>query len=115
MIIGPRETLERLIRDFCLADDVAFVAFTERLFQRIISCFTEAVELFGLEANLKKTKLLHQPAPREEYRSPSTTIDTTQLKAAHLLTYLRCTITPSAKIDKEINWLSKASCTFGKL
>jgi hypothetical protein len=50
-----------------------------------------------------ETEVLHQPAPRDEYRSPHITIGETELKNIPQLTYMGCTITLDAKIDKEID------------
>ena len=84
--------------------------------QRLKSCFAEAAQLFGLEVSLKKTEVLHQPAPREEYRPPHITIGETELKSVQQFTYLGCTISSDAKIDKEIdNRLAKANTSFGRL
>ncbi|XP_063595009.1 uncharacterized protein LOC134771986 [Penaeus indicus] len=75
-----------------------------------------AAQLFGLEVSLKKTEVLHQPAPREEYRPPHITIGETELKAVHQFTYLGCTITSDAKIDREVdNRLARANSAFGRL
>jgi len=110
------KTLEQLIRDLLFADDAALVAHTERALQRLTSCFAEAAQLFGLEVSMKKTEVLHQPAPREEYRPPHITIGETELKAVHQFTYLGCTITSDAKIDREVdNRLAKANSAFGRL
>ena len=110
------KTLEQLIHDLLFADDAALVAHTERALQRLTSCFAEAAQLFGLEVSLKKTEVLHQPAPHEEYRPPHITIGETELKAVHQFTYLGCTITSDAKIDKEVdNRLAKANSAFGRL
>ena len=57
------KTEERLLRDLLFADDAALVAHTERALQRITSCFADDSQLFGLAVSLKKTKVLHQPAP----------------------------------------------------
>ncbi|PFX19048.1 E3 ubiquitin-protein ligase TRIM71 [Stylophora pistillata] len=62
------KTQERLIRDLLFAEDAALVAHTERARQRITSCFVDGSQLFGLEVSLKKTEVLHQPAPQVEYR-----------------------------------------------
>lgn len=56
------KTQERMIRDLLFADDAALVAHTERALRRITSCFADGSRLFGLEVNLKKTEVLHQPA-----------------------------------------------------
>ena len=71
------KTQEQLIRDLLFADDAALVAHTERARQRLTSCFAEAAQLFGLEISLKKTEVLHQPAPQEEYHPPHISIDET--------------------------------------
>ena len=95
------KTLEPLFRDILFADDAALVARTKRALQHLISCFAEAVQLFGLEVSLKKTEFLQQPAPLEDYRSPHITISETELKAFHQFTYLRCTITSDTKTGKK--------------
>ena len=109
------KTLEQLFRDL-FADDAALIANTERALQHLNSCFAEAAQLFGLKVRLKKTEVLHQPPPLEEYRPPHITIGGTKLKAVHHFTYLGCTITSNAKINREVdNRLAKANSTFGKL
>ena len=75
------KTLEQLIRELLFADDAALVAHTETALQRVTSCFAEATQLFGLEVSLKKTEVLHQPAPQEAYCPPHITIGETELKA----------------------------------
>ena len=58
----------------------------------------------------------HQPALLEEYRSPHITIGGIELKAVHQITYLGCTITLDAKIDRERdNRLAKANSAFSRL
>ena len=77
----------------------------------ITSCFADAARLFGLEVGLKKTEVLHQPDPREEFRPSHNTIGDTELK-----TTLGYIISSDAKIEKEIDHrLSKANSSFGKL
>ena len=110
------KTHERLIKDLLFADDAALVAHTERALQRITSCFAEYAQLFGLEVSLKKTEVLHQPAPQEEYYTPHISIGDTVLKSVQQFTYLGCTISSNARIDADIdNRLSKANSAFGRL
>lgn len=110
------KTMEQMIHDLLFADDAALLAHTERALQRITSCFAEAAQLFGLEVSLKKTEVLHQPAPREESQAPHIFIGDTELKVTPQFTYLGSTITSDAKIDKEIdNRLAKANSAFGRL
>ena len=79
-------------------------------------CFAEAAELFGLKVSLKKTEVLHQPAPWELDHLPHITTGVTELKTVHQFSYLGCTISTDAKIDKEIdNRLAKTNSTFGRL
>ena len=73
------KTLEELFRDLFFADDAALVANTEKAIQHLTSCFAEAAQVFGLEVSLKKTEVLHRPAPLEEYRPPHITIGGTDL------------------------------------
>ncbi|XP_068672186.1 uncharacterized protein [Montipora foliosa] len=66
--------------------------------------------------SLKKRETLHQPTPHEEYRPPRICIGDTELKSTQQFTYLGCTISSDAKIDKEIdNRLAKANSSFGRL
>ena len=81
------KNLKQLIRDLSFADDAALVAQTERALQCITYYFTDAAPLFGQEVSFKKTEVLHQPAPEEEYRSPNTTIRVTELKVVHQFIY----------------------------
>ena len=71
--------------------------------QRITSCFAEAAQLVGLEVSLKKTEVLHQPAPQEKYHPPSIFIEQSELKAVHQFSYIGYIITSDAKIDKEVD------------
>ncbi|GFO50142.1 RNA-directed DNA polymerase from mobile element jockey [Plakobranchus ocellatus] len=110
------KTNERLIRDLLFADDAALVAHTEQALQRLTSCFADASRLFGLEISLKKTEVLHQPAPQEAYHPPHITINSSELKSTPQFTYLGCTISSDARLDKEIdNRLARANSSFGRL
>ena len=110
------KTHERLIRGLLFADDAALVVHTERALQCITSCFANAAQLFGLEVSLKKMEVLYQPAPREVYHLPHINIGETELKPVQQFSYLGCTISSDARIDKEAdNRLAKASSAFGRL
>lgn len=100
-LLRLNKTCEQLFRDLHDVDDAALVAHTERALQCLTRSFAEAAQLLGLEVSLKKTEVLHQPAPREEYRLSHITIGETVLRTVHQSTYLGCTITSDAKIDRE--------------
>ncbi|CAM4726631.1 unnamed protein product [Leuciscus chuanchicus] len=72
------KTMELLIRELLFADDAALLAHTEAAMQRITSCFAKTAQIFGLEVSLKKTEVLHQPAPQKEYHPPSISIEQTE-------------------------------------
>ena len=97
------KTLEQLFHDLHFTDDAAVVAHTERTLQHLTSSFAEAAQLFGLVVTLKKTKVLHQPAPLEEYWPSHITIGGTELKAVYPFIYMRWTITADAKIYMEVD------------
>ena len=65
------KTHELLVRELLFADDAALVAHSESALQRLTSCFAVTAKAFGLEVSLKKTEVLHQPAPRQDYQSPT--------------------------------------------
>ena len=94
------KTLRHLVRDHDCAYDTALVAHTEKTLLRIISRFSKAGQLFGQEVSLKKTGLLHQPVPREDYNHPHV-IAVTELKKVYQFTYLGYTITSDDKINKK--------------
>ena len=95
------KTLEQLFRDLLFTDDAAPVAHTKRTLQHLTSCFVEAAQLFRLKVSLKKTEVLHQLAPLEEYHPPHIIIGLTELKEVPQFTYLGCTITSDTKIDRK--------------
>ena len=110
------KTLERMFRNLLFSYDAGLVAYTESALQRLTSSFAKAAQLFGLEVRLKKTEVLYQPAPREEYCLPHITIGETVLKTVQQFTYLGCTIISDAKIDRKVdNRLAKANSAFGRL
>ncbi|XP_071507368.1 uncharacterized protein [Diadema antillarum] len=110
------KTHEQLVRELLFADDAALIVHSQSALQCLTSCFAVNAKAFGLEVSLKKTEVLHQPAPRQDYQSPHITIGQTERKTVDQFTYLGSTITSNARVDKEIdNRLAKASRAFGRL
>ena len=64
-----------------------YLLFTTKV-KSITCCFAESAQLFGLEVSLKKTEVLHQPAPREPNCPPRINIGETELKSVQQFTYL---------------------------
>ena len=79
-------------------------------------CFAETTRLFRLEVRLTKTEVLHHHTPWADFHPPIITIGGTEMKAVKQITYLGCTISSDAKIDKEIDSkLLNASNVFDRL
>ena len=108
------KTLEQLFCDLLFTDDATSITHTERALQHLTSCFEEAAQLFRFKVSLKKTAPPSACTPRE-YHPPYITIGETELKAVHEFTYLGCTITSDAKINRKVdNRLVKANSVFGR-
>ena len=73
------KTLEQLIWDLTFLNAAAFVAHPVSL-QNITSY------IFGIKVSLKKTEVLNQSVPREQYRPPYIIIAENELKVVHLFT-----------------------------
>ena len=76
-----------IIRDFLFADDCALNAGSEADMQRSIDKFSIACTNFGLTVSIKKTEVLHQPAPGKPYVEPNITVNGQRLSTV-LFTYL---------------------------
>ena len=115
-LLSHPKTMEQLIMEPLFADDCALLAHTEVALQRLVDHFSEASKAFGLTISLKKTEVLFQPAPLQNYTPPHITIDGTTLNSVEHFTYLGSVMSNDATIDKGLNnQLSKASSSFGRL
>ncbi len=76
--------------------------------------FSEACSNFSLTISTKKTEVMFQPAPGNQYIEPQITVK--MLQAVASFTYLGSTPSRTATFDPEINnRISNASVTFGRL
>ena len=64
------KTKERLSRILLFVDDAALVAQTGQTLQRITSCFSDTLQLFGLDVSLRKTEVPHLPVPKKNSDHP---------------------------------------------
>ena len=89
------------------------MAHTQFDLQHITISFAYAAHLFELIISLKKTEVLHYPAPRQAHSPPRIIIEGTELNVIQQFTYLGSVISRDATINKEIdNRLAKASNPF---
>lgn len=59
----------------------------------------KATKKFGLEIRLKKTEVIHQPAPHEGHHHSHITIGDTGQRTVHQVGYLKCIISSDTKIN----------------
>ena len=74
-----------------------------KLFCTSLPASQRTTHLFGQEVSLKKTEVLHQPAPQEEYCPPHITTDMIELTVVYQFNYLKCILTLDTKINKEVD------------
>jgi len=104
------------INHFLLADDCALNSISVGDMQQNVDKFAEACTNFGLTISIKKTEVMHQPAPGKTYIEPSITINGQCLKSVDKFTYLGSTLSRNVVIDDEADArLAKANSAFGRL
>ena len=107
---------ETVLRDFLFADDYALNVSHEQEMQAEMDCFSSACDNFGLNISTKKTDVMFQPAPGNQYHEPQISVNGQTLQAVETFTYLGSTLSRNTNIDAEINnRISKASSAFGRL
>ena len=107
-----KETVLRLF----FADDCALNASDEHEMQVEMDSFSAACNNFGLSISTKKTEVMFQPAPGNQYYEPQISVNGQTLQAVETFTYLGSTLSRRATIDAEINnRIFKASSAFGRL
>jgi len=104
------------INEFLFADDCALNSTSADIMQQNVDKFSEACTDFGLTISIKKTEVLHQPAPGKPYTEPNIIINGQRLKAVDKFTYLGSTLSRNVVIDDEVDArLAKANSAFGRL
>lgn len=84
--------------------------------QHSVDKFADACDSFGLTISIKKTKVMHQPAPGKQYVEANITINNQRLNVLDKLTYLGTTLCRNVVIDDGVNLrLAKAIVAFGRL
>ena len=107
---------ETVLRDFLFADDCALNASDEHEMQVEMDSLSAACNNFGLTISTKKTEVMFQPAPVNQYHEPQISVNGQTLQAVETFIYLGSTLSRTTTIDAEINnRISKASSAFGRL
>jgi len=110
------KTSSAKVNDLLFADDCALNASSEIAMQLSVDKFAEACESFGLTISIKKTEVMHQPAPGKTYSEPNILINGQRLNVVNKFTYLGSTLSRQVVIDDEIDArIAKASSAFGRL
>ena len=97
-----------IVYEFLFAADCALNATTKINMQNS--------DNFGQTINIKKTEVMHQPAPGKPYVEPNITIKRQRLKVVEKFTNIDSTLSEPILMDDEVNTrLTKASAVFGRL
>ena len=107
---------ETVLRDFLFADDCALNASDVHEMQVEMDSLSAACNNFSLTISTKKTQVMFQPAPGNQYHEPKISVNGQTLQAVETFTYLGSTLSRTTTIDAEINnRISKAGSAFGSL
>ncbi|XP_072169551.1 uncharacterized protein [Diadema setosum] len=107
---------EDIARDFLFADDCALYASTQSDMQGSIDQFANACDDFGLVISIKKTGVMHQPAPATPYSEPTITVNGEKLKVVDKFCLPASTLSRNISIDEEVSYrIARACSAFGRL
>ena len=102
--------------DILFADDCALNASTQATKQESIDHFARACDDFCLTISTEKTKVMHQPAPANQYAEPTVLVNGEKLTVADKFVYLGSTLSGNVNIDEEVFYrIARASAAFSKL
>ena len=77
-------------------------------------CHNHVLSMISQSAQ-KKTKVVHQSAPRKRYNEPPITVNGQKRKVVDKFTYLGSSLTRAVHIDDEVTArIAKASMAFGR-
>ena len=109
---------QAFLRDFLFADDCGLNTGSHEAMQRTMDKFSEACDAFGLTISIKKTEVLHQPAPgsQSDQEPPAIMVKGQALRTVNKFVYLGSALTSDAQLDVEVsNRIAKACASFGRL
>ena len=92
------------------ADDCALNSNTEAEIQQCVNHFSRACDNFGFTISIKKTQVMHQPAPRKMYHEPHIFGNDAPLKATDYFTYQGSTLSREANIGNQQHTFQSQLC-----
>ena len=103
-----------VLDEFLYADDMAKGAPIEEKMQKGMDQVSDSCDSYDLTISIKKTEVVHQPAPGKPYKD--ITVKGQWLQVVDKYTYLGSTLSRVLHIDDEVNArIAKASAAFGQL
>ena len=76
----------------------------------------DSCDSYDLTMSVKRTEIVHQPAPGKPYKEPTITVKGQRLQVIDKFTYLGSTLSGVVHVDDEVNaMIAKASAAFGRL
>ena len=106
---------ETVLRDFLFADDCALNTSDEHKMQVEMDSFSAAYNNFGLTINTKKTEVMFQPAPGNQYHEPQILERTGPPGGRDLHLPGQHTLSHNHHRCRDQQRISKASSAFGRL
>ncbi|BHF74403.1 hypothetical protein SprV_0501748900 [Sparganum proliferum] len=101
------------VHDMLLVSNCALTITTDVNMQRNMDPLPDECANFGLNINITKTVVMHQPSPNAEYNSPRITVNGNQSHSMDNFAYLGGKLSCSRRIDDEVvHQTSKASKAF---
>ena len=105
-----------VLDEFLFADDMAKSAPTEEKMQKGVVQVSDSCDSYDLTINIKKTEVVHQPAPGKPYKEPTIPVKGRRLQVIDKFIYLGSTLSRVVHIDDEVNArIAKSSAAFGRL
>ena len=111
-LLSQRKVSSSLVRELLYADDCDIVAHSEDELQYFMNHFVSACGSFGLKINLKKTVVMHDPAPGLPYIEPIIFVEVNKLDAVHFFVYLGSTLSEGCSLAREISFFIERAYRF---
>ena len=112
-----KSTVQTEVQDELLfAGGMAMCASTEEKMQKGVDQVSDSCSSCDPTISIKKTMVVHQPAPARPYKEPAITVNGQQLPVVDKFVYFGSTLSRVAHIDDEVNArIAKASAALGRL